>query len=581
MINANKDYLKSFFNGNLQYEVPFFQRAYIWNEENWEILWENVYDVFKDYLDNRNNEHFIGTLIIKQRPAQLLGENIYDLVDGQQRLTTFAILLKTLADTCKGSLPRLREKIMDLIVYENTRGEHFLRIIHNHVDRPYFEKILWNDLTTIQAQMIDIDNKIVQAYFYFLEKVNNLEDDDRDILKDLILNKVPIISMLISAEDDEQEIFDTINSLGVKLTTAELLKNYIFKENGLRPLYNSHWNFIYEIDEERIDFWNKDKTSGRVIRTNVEILLYCYLIIQTRKEVKLEKLYKEYKTWLTGQTIESKRSFLESLKAYAEIYYSFPEGEELNEFDFSNKEKRFFHIIENLSITTIYPLVLFLYNEIHDPETRMEYIEFLESYMVRRNICKLTTKNYNNLFISILQKLIEHKNEEDGLTIEKFKNIFYEFDDDTNLFPSDELLEEAFHNSVLTNQNSKEILYCIELYNRYNDLSDVRNLSSTNFSVEHILPKKWEENWTETPMTDTEKSIRNKKLLTLGNLTLLTKKLNSTLKNNSWQIKKNTLLQYSSLKITTNYINLTSWNEDTITSRANDLFDVAKEIWKD
>src|SRR5690606_3690742 len=124
-------------------------------------------------------------------------------------------------------------------------------------------------------------------------------------------------------------------------------------ESELRPLYPSHWNSIYEIDEERIDFWNKDKTSGRVIRTNVEILLYCYLIIQTRKEVKLEKLYKEYKAWLTGPTIESKITFLETLKAYAEIYYNFPEGEELNEFEFSEYEKRFFHIIENLSITTV------------------------------------------------------------------------------------------------------------------------------------------------------------------------------------------------------------------------------------
>jgi uncharacterized protein with ParB-like and HNH nuclease domain len=576
MINANKDYLNSFYRGDIQYIVPFFQRPYVWDIDNWEILWDNINDVFKDYQNNINTEHFIGTLIIKQRQANRIGENIYDLIDGQQRITTFAILIKAIADTCKGDLPRLKEKLLELIVFEDTRDQKYIRIIHNRVDKPYFEQIMFTEGPSIETN----NSKIISAYEYFLGKVKDYSDEERDIISKIILNKVPIISMLISADDDEQEIFDTINSLGVKLTTAELLKNYIFKEDEIRELYESHWQSVYEIDEERITFWNKDKTSGRIIRTNVEVLLYCYLIIQTKKDVKLERLYREYKNWLTEKSLEEKKYFLESLKNYSEIYYQLPEGEELNEFSFSEHEKRFFHIIENLSVTTAYPLILFLYNEITDREQLILYLSFLESYLVRRNICKLTTKNYNNLFISILQKLITIKDEIGSFSFEDFKNVFYNFNDETNVFPDDAAFKKSFNKSILTNQNSKEILYCIALFQKNNELNDVKKISSSNFSVEHIMPKKWEHHWSIPNMTEQAKLDRNKRLLTFGNLTLITKRLNSKLKNDSWNIKKDTLRRYSSLQMTTDYLALPNWNETEIKNRSDILFSLAMEIWK-
>jgi len=574
MINANKDNLNSFYKGDIQYEVPFYQRPYVWEIDNCEILWESVYNVFEDYQNGINSEHFIGTLIIKQRQANRMGENIYDLIDGQQRLTTFALLIKAIADTCKGELPRLKEKLLELIVFEDTRAQQHIRIIHNRIDKPYFENIMFNNNKVLKSNK----HKILEAYEYFYKKVQDLNDEDRDKLLKIILNKVSLISMLISADDDEQEIFDTINSLGVKLTTAELLKNYIFKEEELQELYASHWQDIYEIDEERIDFWNKDKTSGRISRTNVEILLYCYLIIETKKEVKLEKLYKEYKNWLKNKDSKGKKDFLESLKIYSDIYYQIPEGEELNEFSYSEYEKRFFHVIENLSVTTVYPLILFLYKEISNKELP-NYLYFLESYIVRRNICKLTTKNYNNLFISILQKLINIKDENGLFTFEDYKNIFYNFTDETNLFPDDSLFVESFKESILINQNSKEILYCIALYQKNNELNDVTKLSSSNFSVEHIMPKMWEENWSMDNMSEQAKLERDKLLLTLGNLTLITKKLNSKMKNDSWNNKKETLRKYSSLQMTTDYLMINNWEESAIEKRANDLAKLAVEIW--
>ncbi len=573
MIKAAKDYLNSFFNGQTQYVVPFFQRAYVWDKDNWEILWDNIKLIFEEFILNNKAEHFIGTLIVKQQMAEQIGESKYDLIDGQQRLTTISLLLKALADTSTGELPKLPIQINNLLEFEDARENRYLRISHNKNDKPYFDAIIYNKEFD---DLINSEHLLIQCYEYYKEKVGTLTDDERDLLQKVILHRVPIISMILAAEDDEQVIFDTINSLGVKLTTAELLKNFIFKEAELQQLYEEHWEKIFEADEEQIAFWNKEKTAGRIIRTNVEVLLYCYLIIKTKSEIRIEQLFKEYKKWLKDKSTEEKKDFLKELKNYVKYYFNLPEGEQLNEIAFVETEKRFFHFIENLSITTIYPLVLYIYKNVENEEERERIISYFESYLVRRNLCRLTTKNYNNLFISIIKKL-DLLNE--SITLQGVKSIIGEFGEDTNRMPSNDEVFTAFHTSVLTNQNAREILFLISLYYQNNGLVDIKKLSAESYSVEHIMPKKWEENWNGDINTEDQKRIRNQKLKTLGNLTLITKRLNSSLKNQSWDSKKGTLNQYSSLKITKDYLECENWDEAEITRRANDLSDAALVIW--
>ncbi len=576
MINANKEYLSSFFQNQTQYIIPFYQRAYVWKKENWETLWENIYQIYSDYKEGKNSEHFIGTLITKQRNSTRIDQVYHDLIDGQQRLTTISLLLKAIADTCKNDLPNLQENINSLLLFKDARNASFVRITHNRYDEKYFNSIMKNEAIIDQSET---DHKIIEAYQYFKSKVNNITDDERDELKNIILKRVPVISMLLSSEDDEQVIFDTINSLGVKLTTAELLKNYIFKEDELKKQYENYWLNVFEDSEDHVEFWNKDKTAGRIIRTNIEILLYCYLIINTLKEVRLERLFKEYKEWLSDKDVKQKQKFLEELKNYADIYFNFPEGEELNELNYTDSEKRFFHVIENLQITTVYPLVMFIYGEVKNEEERLQILGILESYLVRRNICKLTTKNYNNLFISIIQKLISEKSNGNEISADIVKAILCDFKEDSNVFPNNEDFKHSFKEVQLSNQNSREILFIISLYQQKNSYNDVVKLSSLSFSVEHFMPVKWEQNWKESDMTLEEKSKRNRTLKTLGNLTLVKKKLNSKMSNSGWTVKKGLLKNYSSLKMTIDYIDKEKWDEESILKRSEDLFNVSLKTW--
>ena len=576
MINATKDKLKSYFQGDMQYIVPFFQRPYVWEDDNWVSLWENILQIYKDHQKGRDREHFIGTIIVKQRTAEELGQNQYDLIDGQQRLATVSILLKCLCDSCKGELPKLKDQISRLLLFENAKGKVFIRIKTSRNDLRYFDEIMQDCHT---PDLPNQDHKMLRAYRYFKEQVQSLSDDQIDTLKAVILEKVPVISMLLSSDDDEQVIFDTINSLGVRLTTAELLKNHIFKDEKLEHLYTTLWEPVFEADEKTVTFWDKDKTAGRLIRKNIEVLLYCYLIIATQNEIQLDSLYKEYKNWLKDKPNDDKRRFLIDLKQYAEYFADFPEGEQLNEISYVEDEKRFFHVVENLSITTVYPLILFIYREVTDENERRSILKLLESYLIRRNICRLTTKNYNNLFISMIRTLARRRDESQQISAGGIKDILSSFTEETNRFPADAEVRAAFRESVLSNQNAREILYLIALYQKKSPLADVTKLSLSSHSVEHMMPVKWRENWPILNPDDQKEAARDRAMKTLGNLTLVTKRLNSKLSNDAWDEKTKTLLKYSSLNITTDYLDGDGWDETSIYSRAGDLAELAVEMW--
>lgn len=572
MINANKEQLLSFFQNNIQYEIPFFQRSYVWDDENWQTLWDHIEYEVDEYKAGKKSEHFIGTIITKQKQSQQLGENKVELIDGQQRLTTIAIFLKALKITGKDEFPNLKSSIESLLKFQNSRGQEYLRIEHSKHDAPYFKAILnEEDLTILSNKR----NNILRAYNFYIEKLQELTDEDRDIFKDVLLQKVPVISMLLSPEDDEQEIFDTINSLGVRLSTGALLKNYIFKNKSLQPLYESTWQAMFENDDDSVKFWETKKTAGRVYRTNIEVLLYCYLIIQTGEEVKIERLFKEYKKFISNKTTEEQIEFLNELKSYSEFYKTFPSGKEITEMTFTDSEKRFFRIIDGIEVSTAYPLILFMYQQFISKDDLNKGLKLLESYVVRRNICKFTTKNYNKLFVQIINDIQKNG----SYNSETLFNILEGFNDPTNKYPSDDEIKELIHKVIPSNKHAREVLYIVALKDVDNAYADARKLEIVNFSVEHMMPKEWEENWNEPNFSDIQKNHRYLALRTLGNLTLITKNLNSKLRNSGWHNKRNILRQHSTLSMTTSYLDKELWDENEILERGKTLAKKILEIW--
>ena len=352
----------------------------------------------------------------------------------------------------------------------------------------------------------------------------------------------------------------------------------ITRDNIFMRMSDEEWQSVFENDEEQVEFWSTVRSSGRVKRDNIELLLYCMLIIETKKEVRLEKLFSEYKLHIKDMALEEKKQFLLKLNDLANLYLEMPQKEQLVEISYNDEIKRFFHLLDSLEITTIFPLVLYLYSNITDDQELTRCFKILESFVALRQVCKFTTKNYNNLFIQIIRSLDKIKSER-KIEASDLIDILKSFNEFGNRFPTKVEVEEAFHTSVLSNKQAGAILYIIALKDIDSEYSDTKTLSSNSFSVEHMMPKKWEENWSESNFDELSKFKRNQKILTIGNLTLITKNLNSKLRNQSWANKKLPLKEYSSLKMTRSFLELEKWDEESISERANQLCDKALEIW--
>ena len=567
-MDAGKRTINDIFNGNRVLEIPFFQRAYVWGQPQWERLLEDMKDITKS-----NKPYFLGSVILKQQETTT-GSRIGDkrtVIDGQQRLTTLNIFFKVLClKTNENSTFDRSFKLRD-----NSNA-----LLHNHNDIQAFNEIL----ALTELKDLEGESNITQAYNYFKD---NLVTDDLNL--DSILSNVLFVGIDLSQEEDEQQIFDTINSLGVKLTTAELLKNYFFNRDDIEK-YNEYWKEVFEKDEETKNYWDREIIAGRLRRTFIDLFFFAYLQIKIQETnfkvkaedkdayAKVEHLFESYKNFIK-KYLNNKEAILSEIKEYALLFkknfnYEIL-GEELTQ-DFGID--RINTIIFGLDTTTLIPYTLYILRNISDETTKNELFGIIETYIMRRMITHSNTKNYNQLFTD---KLINNR----VLSKQEFLDYIEKRDDKVNFLPTDEELEKGFNTSILINKQSAGILYLIESKIR-NEKDSTALLGISKYSLEHLMPKKWRNNWDKLSSKESEIN-RDRKLLTLGNLTIITQSLNSSIRDSKWEDKlkgknkKGGLMEYSvGLKTISQFLKYPEWNEKTIEERALFLYEKAKQIWK-
>ena len=568
-MDAGKRTINDIFNGNRVLEIPFFQRSYVWGIPQWERLLEDM-----KAISSSNKPYFLGSVILKQQETTT-GSRIGDkrtVIDGQQRLTTLNIFFKVLCLKTNENFTFDRSfKLRD-----NSNA-----LLHNHNDIQAFDEIL----ALTELKDLEGESNITQAYNYFKD---NLVPNE--LLLDSILSIVLFVGIDLSPEEDEQQIFDTINSLGVKLTTAELLKNYFFNRDDIEK-YNKYWKEVFEKDEETKNYWDREITAGRLRRTFIDLFFFAYLQIKIQEPefkvkaedkdayVKVEHLFESYKNFIKNYFNNNKEAFLSEIKEYALLFkknfnYEIL-GEDLTQ-DFGID--RINTIIFGLDTTTLIPYTLYILRNISDEITKNELFGIIETYIMRRMITHSNTKNYNQLFTD---KLINNR----VLSKQEFLDYVEKREDKVNFLPTDEELEKGFNTSILINKQAAGILYLIESKIR-NEKDSTALLGINKYSLEHLMPKKWRNNWDKLSSKESEIN-RDRKLLTLGNLTIITQSLNSSIRDSKWEDKlkgknkKGGLIEYSvGLKTISQCLKYPEWNEKTIEERALFLYEKAKQIWK-
>jgi len=568
-MEAGKRNLNEILTGSTLLEVPFYQRGYVWAQDQWERLLEDM-----EFVSTQDHSYFIGSIILKQQWTSSGSAQKRTIIDGQQRLTTLSIFFKVLC-LKNDALSRFDRRFR----LENDD----LAIRHSYRDIEAFNRALNSE----SATELEGADRITKCYNYFVKHL-----DPSKLNFDKILSNLLFVVIDLGPEEDEQQIFDTINSLGVKLTTAELLKNYFFKDNDLQD-YKYYWEEVFEKDKDAISYWEREITAGRFKRTLIDLFFYSYLQIKIQDQSlsvdakdkllygKVERLFESYKHFAGSDKYKIDRSkFLEEMREYAGLFRSTIDPESVNQpVDYDNPVSRINNVIFGLDASILISYVLFVTNRNADnPEALQSILSAVESYMVRRVVVRASTKEYGSLFNEslILNNIYTREGFIEYIQTKGDKNLF---------LPSDEQLRTGFENSKLTNNHARGVLYLLESKIRDYDRNSNSLLALKKYSLEHLMPKKWENNWGK--LDDQEATdYRNGKLLTLGNLAIITQSLNANINDSNWQTKLNGrgshkgLRTYSAgIETLASYLDSLEWNEAAIEKRASDLFDKAIEVW--
>jgi hypothetical protein len=567
-LEAGKRTINEIFNGSRLLEIPFFQRTYVWDESQWERLLEDV-----EMVSSTNRPYFMGAVILKQQQTSTSSRpgDVRAIIDGQQRLTTLSILFKVLC---------LKTNSLDRFVRRFLVDDGRTVIQHNRYDTEAYTKIM-----NLQSpEEISGDDKISRCYMYFL---NNLDPSKLDF--DVISHSLLFVVIDLASDEDEQQIFDTINSLGVTLTTAELLKNYFFRRDQVEQ-YEKYWFEVFEKDEETREYWEAEIAAGRSMRTFIDLFFFAFLQIKIQeKELdvstedklgfsKVERLFESYKRFVKEYCGDDKQSILEEIREYALLFRNTFDSEVVyRELPAEAGVQRLNAVIFAMDTTTIIPYLLFVERNQPSESARTELYGYLESYLLRRLITRQTTKNYNQLFAD---RLIHNR----VLTREEFIAYLAGQDEKINRMPEDDEVREAFSKTVLTNKYATGVLYLIESKIRDRSRHATQLLGVRQYSLEHIMPKKWRNHWGQ--LDPEAASIRDRKLLTLGNLTIITQSLNASIRDADWQTKlqgkgnRGGLKKYTEgIETISSYLDLPAWDEGAIEKRGEHLADLALNIW--
>lgn len=571
-MKAGEILISGIFNGSRLLEVPFYQRSYVWQEEQWERFLEDL-----KYVTSTRKQYFMGSIILKSGRTLNTWEKYSEckvIIDGQQRLTTLIIFMKVLC---------LKKNENNLFERDYILEDDSIAIRHGQRDIDDFKKIIAQDNCEL-LENADRKSQIIEAFNFFC---NNIDETLYD--RNTIRQNIQFVCIDLAEDEDEQQVFDTINSLGVRLTTAELLKNYFFNQNNVDE-YKQKWASVFEKDDDAKKYWDTAIETGRIWRSMIDIFFESYfqLFVQDSNysistEDKLmyartDRLAKSYQHFINTYCNGDKAVILSQLKEYAECFrLHFDPTCCKRSIPSEYGIERLNVVIFGLKNATMIPYVLYLLKNVEDPKEFNKLCGVLESYIMRRMVVHATTKNYNNMYTSLMLNQIKDA--------ESLKRRFYSGSNDNTVFiPTDKELKEGFMHTKLYNLQAKGIVYLIESGMRPSN-SATSLLGFDGYSLEHLMPKKWRNNWPACKNDDLAKE-RDAKLLTLGNLAIITQSLNASIRDADWNTKKSGKNNKPGLNISAaglatinDALSKNEWNEEEIDIRANWLYKKALAIW--
>lgn len=552
-MDATKGNIYAILNGNKQFLIPVYQRYYSWDLEQCKRLWDDIVEMQK----KNKAGHFVGSIVNIAEQAMPTGVQKFMIIDGQQRMTTLALLLISLRDYAiehpEDTTINFRRINSMLLKNEYESGDEQYKLLLTETDRAMLIGLVERNLIQTTSS-----SRILENYQFFSDCIADMELKPAEIYESI--GKLQIVNITLDrAVDDAQAIFESLNSTGKELSESDLIRNYV-----LMGLETSEQNYVYTHQwrpmELLFDYEKQDSIMDKFFRD--------YLTMKLTRIPKINCVYEEFKAYHLNCEFAFVRELCEDLLTYAKYYTDMIFRRSLNP-----NVKALYTDIHALRMDVAYPFLLKVHSDCAEgaitEENLIEIMKMCISYVFRRSICDIPTNSLNKTFATLRNKI----RTDDYVNSIK---AFFILRDDYKEFPDDDKFGKALVTKDIYNMRSRNFI-----------LSHLENFGNKapiiieNYTIEHIMPQSsnLKDEW-KTMLGPNWREIQKTYLHTMGNLTLTA--YNSEMSDNPFMIKMEMEggFKESALRLNAYLVKLTEWNEQRIKERAALLSDKAKQIWQ-
>ncbi|QRG65978.1 DUF262 and DUF1524 domain-containing protein [Brevibacillus choshinensis] len=547
--------LLKFLQGTKQFIIPIYQRKYSWTINQCRQLWN---DIVRSAEDENVKGHFVGSIVYIERGLyQISSVPQLLVIDGQQRMTTLTLFLLALGKAIEESdqpCDITKKKIMNYYLVNNDEeGELYHKLILTKSDKDTLINLISD-----KKLRDEYSQRVYENFTFFLEVIKKSEIDLNKLYQGIA--KLIVVDISLDRDhDNPQLIFESLNSTGLDLSQADLIRNFVLMK--LEPkeqtdLYTEYW---YPM-ERSFGNLNDSALFDRFMRD--------YLTVKTGKIPNILDVYAVFKDYVYHHSEQTVKDIIEDIyrfsKHFVKLAFQTEKDKSINQVLVD---------INTLKVDVSYPFLLEVYDDYeHQKLSKEDFIAILklvEAYVFRRAICGVATNSLNKTFATIIKEIDKESYLESTTAVFLLKESHRRFP------KNEEFVQELVIKDVYNFRNRNYLLRELENFNR-KEIVDIES-----YTIEHIMPQnqnlssEWRQdlgaNWEEVHRTY---------LHTLGNLTLT--RYNSELSDRPFKDKRDLEGGFadSPLRLNKGLGKLDVWNEDEITKRARLLADQALQVWE-
>lgn len=580
------------FNMPQHFVIPLFQRPYVWEEdEQWAPLWKDIRRTveFRISEPQSNASHFLGAVVIQAHEASAGSISTWNVIDGQQRMTTLQLLMDAAqAVATDYGLERQADRLSmlthNLPSFVAAR-ESKLKLRHLNKDRDAFDEVMDAQIPVEYAELKSVKHRIVQAHQYFDRAIREWVEEQQDksdllieTLAHVLESGLQLVTIELTAAEDSQEIFETLNARGTPLTVSDLVRNYVFQrieaEGGSSAhSYEHDWPF-------EATFWTTEVSVGRQRLSRSSLFLNQWLVSKLGEEISPATTFSRFKIYFERRAAQRMSDLLVKIKRQADSYETWTRAASRPDGNLDPFEMAVYRM-QASGIELLKPLLIWL----NDPEmswsneSAYAVIRAAESWVYRRQILRTTGSDLGRVVAELIRLNGQTR---DAELPERVIAYLSRLNVSSTYWPGDREVRSALLREPVYRRYPRARLrmFLETIENQFREETRQPQVQRRELPIEHVLPQKWEESWPVDSFEEEEE--RRLHVHRLGNLTLLTTSLNSKVSNGPWLEKRRSLLSHNTISLTGRILERTedsAWDEEHIDIRSAELADALLRYW--